>query len=241
MPGRQILDLANILAEVRHNELITWIAAGFAELLADIGQRVDADRLGLKAFDLHLLDQFGLGDQVVDGHAERLCDLLDDRVRLGMNSRHVERIFAAADAEKAGGLLEGLRTEAGHRRQLDARAKAAMLVAVLDDLVRSAFVDAGDVAKQRPRRGIQIDANPIDARLNRAFQALHQLLLFDIVLILTDADRLRIDLHQLRERILQAAADGDRARARSGRDRGTPDARCRMRSRPKRPIRSRRH
>ena len=84
-----------------------------------------------------------------------------------------------------------------------------MFVAVFDDLLRGAFVDSGDVAKQRPRCCVQIDADTIDARLDRAFQPLHQLFLFHVVLILADADRLRIDLHQLCERILQAASDGD--------------------------------
>ena len=38
-----------------------------------------------------------------------------------------------------------------------------------------------------------------------------QLFLIDVVLILADADRLRFDLHQLRQRILQPPGDRDRA------------------------------
>ena len=43
-------------------------------------------------------------------------------------------LLAAADAQEARRLFEGLRPEARHRRQLHARAEAAVLVAVLHDL-----------------------------------------------------------------------------------------------------------
>ena len=211
MPGVRSLISLNILPEVRHNELIARIAAGFAEFLADIGQSIDTDCFRLESLDLHLLNQFGLGDQVVHGTPSDCAIFSDDRIRFRMNGGHVEGIFAAADAQKAGGLLEGLRTEAGNGGQLDARAEAAMLIAILDDLLRGAFIDSGDVAQQSPGCGIQIDANAIDAGFDRALQTLHQLLLIDIMLILAYADRLRIDLHQFGQRILQAAADGDGA------------------------------
>ena len=45
---------------------------------------------------------------------ERAGDLLDHWVGLGMDGRHVERIVAVADAQKAGGLLEGLGADAGN-------------------------------------------------------------------------------------------------------------------------------
>ena len=47
--------------------------------------------------------------------------------------------------------------------------------------------------------------------LDRCVECLTQLFLADIVLILTDADRLRIDLHEFGERILHAACDRDGA------------------------------
>ena len=97
-------------------------------------------------------------------------DLLDHRVRLGMDGGHVERVLAAADAQEAGGLFEGLGAEARHGHQLHARAEAAVLVAVLDDLLRGALGDAGDVAQQRPRRGVEIDADAVHAAFDGGFE-----------------------------------------------------------------------
>ena len=108
-----------------------------------------------------------------------------------MDRGDVERVFAAADAQEARGLFEGLRAEARDRRQLHARAEPAVLVAVLDDLLRGPLVDPGDVAEQRPRGRIQVDADAVDAGFHRRFEALLQPALVHVVLILADADRLR--------------------------------------------------
>ena len=128
-----------------------------------------------------------------------------------MDGGHIERVLAAADAQEARRLFEGLGSDAGHCAELHARAEAAVLVAELDDLQRGALVDAGHVAQQRPGRGVQIDADAVDAAFDDGFERLLQLALIDIVLILADADGFGIDLHQLGQRVLQAAGDGDGA------------------------------
>ena len=128
-----------------------------------------------------------------------------------MNGSDVEGIIAVADAQEAGGLLEGLRADAGHGGQLNARAETAVFIAELDDLLRGAFGDAGDVAQQRPGRGVEIDADAVDAAFDHGLERFVQLALIDIVLILADADRLGIDLDQFGQRVLQAARDGDGA------------------------------
>src|ERR1700750_1525135 len=84
-----------------------------------------------------------------------------------------------------------------------------MLVAMRDDIERSAFGDSSDIAKKRPGGCIEIDANTIHAALNHCFERLLQLSLGHIVLILTDTDRFGIDLHQLREWILKTTSGGD--------------------------------
>src|SRR5262249_62214651 len=55
------------------------------------------------------------------------------------------------------------------------------------------------------------NAHLVDARLDDAVQRLLELLGVDVVLILADADVLRVDLDQLAERVLQAPANGDGA------------------------------
>ena len=128
-----------------------------------------------------------------------------------MNGGHIERIVAVADAQEAGGLLEGLGADAGHRGQLHARAETAVFIAELDDLLRGAFVDAGDVAQQRPGSGVEIHADAVDAAFDHRLERFVQVVLIDVVLILADADRLGIELDQFGQRILQAARDGDGA------------------------------
>ena len=126
-----------------------------------------------------------------------------------MNGGDVQRVIAVADAQEAGSLLEGLGADAGHGGQLHARAEAAVFIAELDDLLRGAFVDAGHVAQQRPGRGVEIHADAVDAAFNHRLQRFVQMALVDVMLILADADGLRVDLDQLGQRVLQAARDGD--------------------------------
>ena len=116
-----------------------------------------------------------------------------------------------ANAQKSGRLLERLRTDSRYRRQLHPRAEPPVLVAKLDDLLRRALVNPRHIAQQRPRRRIQVDSHPVHAALDRCFQRLLQLPLIHVMLILPHANRLRIDLHQFRQRILQPPRDRDGA------------------------------
>ena len=118
-------------------------------------------------------------------------------------------MIAVADAQKAGGLLEGLGTDAGYGGQLNARAETAMFIAELDDFLGGAFVDAGDVAQQGPGSGVEVHADAVDAAFNHRLKRFVQMILIDVMLILADADGLGVELDQLGQRVLQAARDGD--------------------------------
>src|SRR6266436_626095 len=58
---------------------------------------------------------------------------------------------------------------------------------------------------------IQLDTNAIDATHHNVIERSLQCTLIDIVLVLTNADRLRIDLYQLRQWVHQPSPDGDSA------------------------------
>ncbi len=128
-----------------------------------------------------------------------------------MDGAGVERVRAVADAEEAGGLLEGFRPEAGDLQQLLARLEGAVLVAVGDDVGGDARVEAGDVGEQLLRGGVELDADVVHAGDDHVVEGALERVLIDVVLVLADADGLRIELHQLGERVHEAAADGDRA------------------------------
>ena len=128
-----------------------------------------------------------------------------------MDCGDIERMIAAADAQEAGGLFEGLGTEAGDGEQVHAGAEAAVLVAILHDLNGGALGDAGDVAEEGPGSGVEVHADAVDAAFDGGFEALLEAALIHIVLILADADAFGVDLDEFGERVLEAAGDGDGA------------------------------
>ena len=155
------------------------------------------------------VEQGGIGDDLGDAGAGGPGDLLDDGIAFRMNGGGVERLLAAADAQEAGGLLEGFAPTPGTFLSWVREVKRAVPVAELDDVQGGALGNAGDVAEQRPGGGVEIDANLVDAAFNGGFERLLELTLVDIMLVLADADGLRVDLDELGERILQPARDGD--------------------------------
>ena len=147
------------------------------------------------------------------GQAEprALEQLAGDGVALRVDGGGVERLVAVADAQEAGGLLEGLGAEAGHLLERGAVGEGAVLVAVRHDLLGQLGADAGDIGEQGGRGGVDVHADLVDDAFDHAVEAAGQLLLVDVVLVQADADRLGVDLDQLGQRVLDAAGDGDGA------------------------------
>ncbi len=115
------------------------------------------------------------------------------------------------DTQEARALFKGFRAEAAYLKQLLAVLETAVLVAPADNILRHHARQPGDASQQRDGGGVEIDADRVHAVFHHRVQLLRQQALADIMLILADADRFRIDFHQLRQRILQASCDRDRA------------------------------
>ena len=126
-----------------------------------------------------------------------------------MHGRVVERRRAAVDAQEARALRECGRAEARHFEELAASREAAVLVAPGDDVLRRGRRDACDVREECRARRVEIDANVVDGGFNDGIEGANELLLVDVVLVLADADGLRVDLDELGQWILHAACDGD--------------------------------
>ena len=124
-----------------------------------------------------------------------------------MHAGIVQGFRPAVDPEEPGRLLKGLRAELWHLKELLPSGKAPVCLAVFHDVLRHRRADAGDIRKKRRGGGVEVNTHAVDAVLHNARQRVSQLLLIHVVLILTDADRPGIDLHQLRERILKAPSD----------------------------------
>ncbi len=67
-----------------------------------------------------------------------------------------------------------------------------MLIAKRDDALRQLVADSRYVLQQIDGSAIQIHADAVHAGFNRGGEAALQLLLIDVVLILSDADRFRL-------------------------------------------------
>ena len=92
-------------------------------------------------------------------------------------------------------------------QELAAVAERPVLVAVGDDVARQDGVEAGDTVEERFGRGVDVDADRVDAVLDHRVQGPRQPGLADVVLVLADPDRLWLDLDQLGERVLQPPRD----------------------------------
>ncbi len=84
-----------------------------------------------------------------------------------------------------------------------------MFVTIGDDVLRYSRCETSDVLEECITRSIHIDADAIHGILDFLIELLSEKLLIDIMLILSDTDRLRIDLGQLSECILCTMTDTD--------------------------------
>ena len=119
-----------------------------------------------------------------------------------MHTRRIERILAALNPHKSGALFIRLGSQLCHLFQLFPVSEYAVFRPVRHDVLGDGLVDAGDVGQQGERGGVQVYAYVVHAVLHHAVQRRRQLRLGHIVLILSHADRLRVDLHQFRQRVL---------------------------------------
>jgi hypothetical protein len=129
MPGSFILEAEGL-------ELLARIAAGFGQLLYDVLQGWKSHAVADVVLQLQLLSGSGVLEQI----AHRATDVpghhVQQRIALGMDRAGIERMFAVADAEEAGGLFEGFRAKARHVPQFLPGLERPVLVAMRDDIGR---------------------------------------------------------------------------------------------------------
>ena len=79
---------------------------------------------------------------------------------------------------------------------------------MLDDIVRQLRSQTGHIGEQLLAGGIDLNTYAINAGSHHVLEAAFERRLFDIVLVLADADRLSVDLDQLGQGVHQPAANG---------------------------------
>ena len=127
-----------------------------------------------------------------------------------MNGRGVQRVIAVVDAQEARALLKCFRPQTAHLQQLLAVLELTVLITPGDDILRHHTGQARHAGQQRHGSGVQVHADGVNAVFHHRIQLARQLRLADVVLILAHADGFRVNLHQLRQRILQTTGDRDR-------------------------------
>ena len=77
-----------------------------------------------------------------------LGHLFYDMVALRMYRRVVERVLGVSDAQEAGALLEGGRSQSGYLLQLSATSKGSVLLPVVHDVLSQYGTQSTDVGQQ---------------------------------------------------------------------------------------------
>ena len=132
-------------------------------------------------------------------------------IRLRVHGAVVERIPAAYHAQESRRLLVGFGAQTRHFQQAFPVFEIAVRGAVCDDVFGQRRPQTGYVGQNMLRCGVDVHADLVHAALDHRDQSGPELGLIDAVLVLSHADRLRVDLYQLRQRVHQPAADADRA------------------------------
>ena len=139
------------------------------------------------------------------------CHALHDVVALRVHSAVVKRIVCTRYAEESGTLHERHRSETRHLLQFCTRMERTVLFTIFHDVLCRCGVQTAHIHQQVTACRVEVYAHRVDARLHHHVQALLQLALVHVVLVLSHADALRVNLHKLRQRIHQTSAYRHRA------------------------------
>jgi hypothetical protein len=213
MPGLQVLDRLDAFAEGCGLELGARVAARLFEFLEDVAYGRQAEALVDVLARRQRLEQSATSP-ISSPMPLRMSARMRSTSGIGfrVHRRRVERVVAPplmrrkpAASSKVFSPRRGTSLSAWRLR------KAPCLVAVGDDVRRQRRAEAGDASEQRHRGGVDVDSDGVHAVLDHRGERLGQPGLADVMLVLADADRLRIDLHQFGQRVLQAPGDRHRA------------------------------
>src|SRR5690606_35639767 len=118
---------------------------------------------------------------------------------------------AVRDAQEARTLFEGFVAKTRHCFQRFTIRESAVLVAEVDDVAGNGSRETRHAAQQRSGGNVHVHAYGVYAVFHHSVQGLTQAGLANVVLGLANTDGLRLNLHQLCERIPQTTRDGNGA------------------------------
>ncbi len=208
--GCQVLETLDALGEARGAERGPGIARGLLQLQQNVAHGRQAEALVDEIGGIERLERAAVASQRAQVAAAGRHDPPGERIGLGVHGGAIEGLVAFADPQEPGAQLERLVAQACHLHQLAAAPERAFGVAMQDDRFGQCRTNARDPREQGRGCRVQLDPHRVDRILHDRIQAACQTGLVDVVLILADADAPGLDLHQLGQRVLQAARDRDR-------------------------------
>ena len=123
----QIHDFLHIVAELRRDKLVARITPWPEQFLADVGQ-CEPSGIRLERPEIRRVHALGIPDQFLQRNTQRRSNPFDDRIRLRMDGRPIQRIVPVLDSKETRRLLEGLVAETFNLLQFRPGAKPARLL-----------------------------------------------------------------------------------------------------------------
>src|SRR5574343_1063620 len=205
--GLQILHFGDAVGEGGRLELRARVATGFFQFLQDVLNGRQAEALVGIFAGVDGFQAAPVTEQFLDRLFQVDNDFLDDRIGFRVHRRGIKRVVAVRHAQEAGGLLEGLVTQARYLLEVVTRAEGAVGVAIADDVGGESGIETRNPGQQRHGSRVNVDADRIHAVFHHGIERAGKLGLRDVVLVLANADRLGFDLVLFGQRVLQAAGD----------------------------------
>ena len=128
-----------------------------------------------------------------------------------MHACSIKRILAVSNPKESRALLICLWSELWNFEKFCSTLKLTVFFPVINNILGNRLGNTRNILKERCRCGIEINTYFINTVLDNTFKCLSEFLLIHIMLILTDTDRLRIDLNQFCKWILKSSCYGCRA------------------------------
>ena len=180
------------------------------QLQDNVVHRGEAEVLLHEVLRVDFLAGIGIAYQFPGAHSQLPGHLVHNVIGFRMHGGIVQRIGRPADAQEAGALLEGLVSQAGHLLKLFPALEFPMGAAVIGNGLGERRANSAHIAQQIRAGGIQVHAHAVYAAFYGIVQLLFQEALVHVVLVLPYAQGLGVYLHQLRQRVHEPPADGNR-------------------------------
>ena len=208
---RKVGQAAQRCVEAEHLATAARVAPGFVEFLHDVGERGHTYCVGAIFVQVNLLSFLRACYEVCHTACCVLRHALYECVAFGVHGSIVERIVSTRYAQESGALLVGLSAQSGDALQFLARAESTVRGAIIHNVLRQSRSESRNVGEQVLTCGVEVYAHGVYATLNGEVERLFEGGLVHVVLVLSDANGLRVNLDQFRQRVGKAAPDADGA------------------------------